>query len=499
MLFHEYKLKQGLLKALDKMGYTESTPIQDLVITAALRGRNIVGQSQTGTGKTAAFLLPMLNRIDTNKKWLQALILAPTRELVNQIGDEIFKLTTFYRVNAVCVYGGASLEVQRNKLKRDPSIIVATPGRLMDFINQKVINLAPVEFFVLDEVDRMLDMWFVRDIRKIRAQMKNIKQTYTFSATISDDIKKIIQEHIADYESIKIAGEVTVDKIHHSYMQIEHEHKLANVKMLIDSHPKDKILIFTQTKRNTKAISEKFADEGYNIAMLNGNMSQGKRMSTLARFKEGTTRILVTTDVAARGLNMNNIGLVINFDVPNEAESYVHRIGRTGRAWAEGKAIILVSEKEIPLIQNIERTNKIKIRKSEHPTIRDEKQKYIHVRLNRSTDKKWGKQPARGDGRIRRPIFKAQRPEERTVGHSRFGTPTSNRPERKPERSWGRWPRKWPQRWAERWPERVRSDRYSSPSRFTKPSSDRSERWHEGWTKQAGQGKRIPFRWLGRK
>ena len=218
--------------------------------------------------------------------------------------------------------------------------------------------------------------------------MPNIKQTYTFSATISEDIKKIIQEHIAEYEFIKVGEEVTVDKIHHSYMKVEHDDKLMNVKMLLDSHPQDKIIIFTQTKRNTKAISERLADEGYKIGMLNGNMSQGKRMSTLAAFKENKIRILVTTDVAARGLNMDNVGLVINFDVPNDTESYIHRIGRTGRAGAHGKAIMFVSEKEIPFFLNIEKANKIKIRKSEEETIRDHKQKYLHIRLDRSTDKK---------------------------------------------------------------------------------------------------------------
>ena len=222
--------------------------------------------------------------------------------------------------------------MQRRKLKKDPSIIVATPGRLMDFINQRVINLSSVQFFVLDEVDRMLDMGFIRDIQKIRNQVKNVQQTYTFSATISEDIKKIIHEHIPVHESIKVGQDVTVDKIHHSYIQVAHEEKLFNVKQLLDLHKQDKVIIFTQTKRNTKSISTTLSASGYKIAMLNGDMSQGKRMSTLAAFKEGTTRILVTTDVAARGLNMDNIGLVINFDVPNDAESYIHRIGRTGRA-----------------------------------------------------------------------------------------------------------------------------------------------------------------------
>lgn len=387
MSFAQYRIKAGILKAIEHMKYTEATPIQKQVIDAALTWENIVWQSQTGTGKTAAFLIPLLHRIDTNKKWLQALILAPTRELVNQIGDEIFNLTKFYRVNAVCVFGGASIHVQKQKLRKKPSIIVATPGRLMDLINQKEINLSPVQFFVLDEVDRMLDMGFVRDIKNIRAQMKEIKQTYTFSATISDAIKKIIEEHIPDYKFIKVGDEITVNKIAHSYIQVEHEDKLFNVQNIINHHKKEKIIIFTHTKRNTKTISTKLSERWYKAAMLNWDMSQGKRTSTLKAFKEWHTRILVTTDVAARGLNMDNIGLVINFDVPNDAESYVHRIGRTGRAWARGKAIILVSDLEIPLIKNIEKTNKIRIKQSEHLAVRDSKKTYNHIRLNRSTDK----------------------------------------------------------------------------------------------------------------
>lgn len=439
MLFSEYKLKQWLLKALAQMGYTQSTTIQDKVLVPALQWKNIVGQSQTWTGKTAAFLLPVLNRIDTNKKWLQALILAPTRELVNQIGEEIYKLTVFYRVNAVCVYWGASLENQRRQLRKNPSIVVATPWRLMDFINQKEISLVPVEFFVLDEVDRMLDMWFVRDITKIRAQMRNIKQTYTFSATISDPIKKIINEHVHEYESIKVGDEITADKIHHTYMQVEHEDKLFNVKHLIDQHYQDKILIFTQTKRNTKSISTALAADGYKVTMLNGDMSQWKRMSTLAAFKKWTTRVLVTTDVAARWLNMDNVGLVINFDVPNEAESYIHRIGRTWRAGAKGKAIILVSRLEEPLVANIEKTNRIKIRKSVQESTRDEKWKYTGIRLDRSTDKKWwkkiGNRSPRKEWRFGRSEKRWEKTDKQIFGRSKT----------KPA-----WARKWPFKWFRR-------------------------------------------------
>jgi ATP-dependent RNA helicase DeaD len=393
MLFSECWLKAWLLRSLESIGYKEVTPIQAQVLKIALNGKNIVWQSQTWTGKTAAFLLPILNKVDTNKKTLQVLILAPTRELVVQIGEEIRNLTKFYGVSFACLYGWASPLLQKNILKKNPAIVVATPGRLMDFMNQKVINIGVAEYFILDEVDRMLDMWFVRDIKKIRAQLKNVKQTLTFSATMNDEMKAIIKEHISSYEFIKIGEGVTVDKIHHRYVAIDHEQKLYNVIKLIRTHPNDKVLIFTHTKRNTKTIHQILIWDKFKAGLLNGDMAQGKRQSTLNAFKAGETQILVTTDVAARGLNMENVWLVINFDVPADPKSYIHRIGRTGRAGASGKAIMLVSPLEIPLFKEIEKIHKIRILSSEHTVLQDKEWSYGNLRLDRSTDKKWGKRP----------------------------------------------------------------------------------------------------------
>jgi len=390
MLFSEFWLKNGLLRSLESIGYKEVTPIQAQVMQIALSGKNIVGQSQTWTGKTAAFLLPVLNKIDTNKKTLQALILAPTRELVVQIGDEIRNLTKFYGVSYACVYGGASPLIQKNNLKRNPAIIIATPGRLMDFMNQKVIDISIAEYFILDEVDRMLDMWFVRDIEKIRAQLRNVRQTFTFSATMNDEMKTIIKKHITDYEFIKIGEAVTVDKIHHRYLAIEHEQKLFNVIKLIKAYPQDKVLIFTHTKRNTKTIQQILLWDWFQAGLLNWDMAQWKRQSTLNDFKLWKTQVLVTTDVAARGLNMENVWLVINFDVPLDPKSYIHRIGRTGRAGASGKAIMLVSPLEVPLLREIEKMHRIRIQPSEHLAAQDPTWAYGHLRLNRSTDKKGG-------------------------------------------------------------------------------------------------------------
>jgi len=391
MLFNELRLKKWLLRWLDEIWYKKATPIQEKVISVALSGKNIVWQSQTWTGKTAAFLLPVLNKIDTNDKSLQVLILAPTRELVTQIWDEIRNLTKYYGATHVCLYGGASPNVQMKNLRKKPAIIVSTTGRLMDFMGQWLVDLSTVNSFILDEVDMMLDMGFVRDIKKIRTNLRNVKQTYTFSATMNNDMKTIIKQHVSSYEFIKIWNVVTVDKINHSYVAVEHEHKLSNVIKLIESHAKDKILIFTHTKRNTKTIHKVLIEHGVNAWLLNWNMWQWKRQWTLNEFKSGKLQVLVTTDVAARWLNMDNVGLVINFDVPVDAKSYIHRIGRTGRAWAHGKALMLVSLIEKPLLRDIEVMHKINVEKSDHQSIRDKNGKFLKVRLNRSTDKLWWK------------------------------------------------------------------------------------------------------------
>ena len=405
MHFNECWLKEGLMKSLIANGYIEATDIQEKVLKLALQGHNIVGQSNTGTGKTAAFLLPLLQKIDTNATVPQALILAPTRELVTQIADEVRNLTRFYGVKVATLYGGASPLIQKQNLQKKPIIIVATPGRLLDFLNQWVIKLNTVNYFVLDEVDRMLDMGFVRDIERIRATLTNVKQTFTFSATLSNEIKTIIRSHIPKYEFIKIGEEATVDKIDHRMLAVDHDEKLFNVIQLLNKYRKDKILIFTHTKRNTQTISKILQADGFSCGMLNGDMTQGKRQSTLNDFKANKIRVLVTTDVAARGLNMEQVALVINFDVPIDAQSYIHRIGRTGRNGESGKAIMLVSDMEIPLLREIEKIHRIRIPHTEEVAAYDREWLYRNLRLNRSTDKKWGKKPPQG-----RPSFKKPRP-----------------------------------------------------------------------------------------
>ena len=372
-------LKPGLLKSLDEVWYKKATPIQKEVISLALEWKNIVWQAQTGTGKTAAFLLPILNNIDTNTKKVQCIILAPTRELVVQITEEIQGLTKYYRVPVVQIFGWVSSMNQKRNLKKWPRIIVATPWRFMDLLWQGLIKLSTVETFVLDEVDRMLDMWFVKDIVKIWKQLSHLKQTLTFSATMNDKIKRVIDNFTPDYEFIKVGDEITVDKINHSYLYIEFKDKIINLTKLVNTHKKEKIIVFVNTKILTNILYEVLLKENCKVCRLNGDIRQSKRISTLKWFTDDKFRVLVTTDVAARGLNMDGIWLVINFDLPVEAESYVHRIWRTGRAGESGKAIMFVWNGEKRALLEVEAVCGGKIKLSDYKWIADENGIYEHL------------------------------------------------------------------------------------------------------------------------
>ncbi len=381
--FKDFDLRPGIQKAIDATGYTEPTQIQTEVWNAAKEWNNIVGQSQTGTGKTTAFLLPLLHKVDNRKRHPQVLIIAPTRELVVQIREDIMKLTEFFPMRSLVLMGGRRREWQKEDLARGPQFIVATPGRLIEFMQEGHLNADQIEYFVMDEVDRMLDMGFIDDVDRIWSQLKNLKQTMTFSATINDEIKKIITKHCSDYEYIRISPSVTVDAIDHTYIELPLEHKFSTLMHLLEGHKNQKTIIFAQTKRNTETITKEINKHGHTAQYLNGDLDQRQRTRALKAFKEGTCKILVTTDVAARGLNMDNVELVVNFEVPREPESYIHRIGRTGRAGAEGKALMLVSPDEKHLMYDIEKTQKIKLEKSaDHQSVADPEGKFTGVKLD---------------------------------------------------------------------------------------------------------------------
>ncbi len=360
-------LKNDLLKALTEMGYTIPTKIQLDVIKDALEWKNIIGQSQTGTGKTAAFVLSLLQNIDLNKRGTQALIIAPTRELVTQIKDEIFKLTKYHRVKSLAVFGWSPIMKQRDLIRQWQDIIIGTPWRVIDLIERNVLKLEHINFFVLDEVDRMLDMWFVDDIDFIWNWLKNLKQVLSFSATITPEIKTIIEKYLwIDYTFIKSTDAITTEKIDHSFIETPHIDKYELLKKFMLTHNSQKTIVFVQTKRDTEILANKLMDDWLKASFLNWDMRQRERFKALKDFQDGYSNIFVVTDVAARWLNMKNIELVVNFDVPTDPESYIHRIGRTGRAWASGKAIMFVSGSERYALKNIERTNKIKIKQVDH-------------------------------------------------------------------------------------------------------------------------------------
>lgn len=285
-LFKDFGMKPGIMKAIEKAGYTEPTQIQAEVWEAAKTGQNIVGQSQTGTGKTTAFLLPLLEKADNKKRHPQVLIVAPTRELVQQIREDIMKLTEFYPMRSLVLMGGKKREWQKEDLARGPQFIVATPGRLIEFMEEGHLKPEQIEYFVLDEVDRMLDMGFIDDVDRIWDQLTNLKQTMTFSATINNEIKDIIQKHCSDFINIKISATVTVDAIDHTYIDLPLADKFPTMMHILDQHKGQKTIIFAQTKRNTETITNELKKHGYTAAYLNGDLDQRQRTRALDAFKK---------------------------------------------------------------------------------------------------------------------------------------------------------------------------------------------------------------------
>lgn len=498
-LFTDFNLKPGLMKAIEKAGYTEPTQIQAEVWEAAKSGQNIVGQSQTGTGKTTAFLLPLLERADPRKRNPQVLIVAPTRELVEQIRADIMKLTEFYPMRSLVLMGGKKREWQKEDLARGPQFIVATPGRLIEFMEEGFLNPEQIEYFVLDEVDRMLDMGFIEDVDWIWDQLTNLKQTMTFSATINNEIKDIITKHCSDFINIKISATVTVDAIDHTYIDLPLADKFPTLMHLLDEHKGQKTIIFAQTKRNTEVITTELKRAGYSAAYLNGDLDQRQRTRALDAFKKGICKVLVTTDVAARGLNMDNVELVVNFEVPREPESYIHRIGRTGRAGATGKALMLVAPDEKHLLYDIEKTQKITLKKSgDHTSKEDSEGKFARVHLDKPlppSDKKrrmmerrernaaggrnWGNKFG-GESRGRSFGGRDRQYGERSFGGSRGGERSYAPREGAPTRTFNRAPsdRTSTERAPRTYTDRPQTDRASSPETRAPraPMSDRGGR-----------------------
>ncbi|MDF7639485.1 DEAD/DEAH box helicase [Lactobacillus sp. ESL0791] len=363
MKFSELGLNDELLKAIKRSGFEEATPIQEQTIPLALAGKDVIGQAQTGTGKTAAFSLPILQNLDKHSKTIQALILEPTRELAIQTQEELFRLGRDEKARVQVVYGGADIGRQIRSLKHHvPAILVGTPGRLLDHLKRKTINLENVNTIVLDEADEMLDMGFIKDIESILGYVKNRKQTLLFSATMPQPILRISEKFMHDPEIVRIkAKELTADLIDQYFVRAKDSEKFDIMCRLIDVEGPDLALVFVRTKRRVDEVNRGLQARGYNSAGIHGDLSQDRRMSVLKRFRAGKLDILVATDVAARGLDISGVTHVYNYDIPQDPDSYVHRIGRTGRAGQNGISVTFVTPNEIGYMRTIEQLTKKKM------------------------------------------------------------------------------------------------------------------------------------------
>ncbi len=359
MSFDKFGLSEPLLRAVDAKGYTSPSPVQAQAIPAVLTGRDVMAAAQTGTGKTAGFVLPILQLLQDGKRAqanrARVLILTPTRELAAQIGESVETYGRFMSLSSTVVFGGVKINPQMQKLRRGVDILVATPGRLLDLHQQNAIRFNDLEILVLDEADRMLDMGFIHDIRKILAVLPAKRQNLMFSATFADEIKSLTRGILHD--PIEVAVDVAnaaADTVEQWLYPVDKSRKAALLRELVQINDWQQVLVFTRTKHGANRLTQTLEKAGINAAAIHGNKSQGARTRALAGFKQGKIRVLVATDIAARGLDIVQLPQVVNFDLPNVAEDYVHRIGRTGRAGSTGKAYSLVSADEVKQLNGIE-------------------------------------------------------------------------------------------------------------------------------------------------
>ncbi|MFC7685934.1 DEAD/DEAH box helicase [Ureibacillus sp. GCM10028918] len=357
--FSELNISESTLRSLKRMGFEEATPIQEGTIKFALEGRDVLGQAQTGTGKTAAFGIPLIENIDPKNPNIQALIIAPTRELAIQVSEELYKIGYDKRVKLLSVYGGQEIGRQIRALKNKPQIIVGTPGRIQDHINRHTLKLDQVQTLVLDEADEMLNMGFIDDINAILENVPETRQTLLFSATMPPAIRKIASNFMKNPEEVKIKSkEMTVENIEQFFVKAQEREKFDVLTRILNVHQPELAIIFGRTKRRVDELSQALSIRGYVAEGIHGDLSQAKRMSVLRQFKENKIDILVATDVAARGLDISGVTHVYNFDIPQDPESYVHRIGRTGRAGKSGLAVTFVTPREMGYLRIVEETTK---------------------------------------------------------------------------------------------------------------------------------------------
>jgi ATP-dependent RNA helicase RhlE len=359
MTFDELQLNDAILQAINEKGYTNPSPIQEKAIPLVMAGDDLMAAAQTGTGKTAGFTLPILHRLNKGNpakaNQTRALILTPTRELAAQVFDNVSLYSKHLSIKSNVVFGGVKINPQMMKLRRGTDVLVATPGRLLDLYNQNAIRFNQLEVLVLDEADRMLDMGFIHDIKKILALLPQKRQTLMFSATFSDDIRNLAKQFLHNPKQVSVSPSnstaVTVKQVIHP---VDNSNKVALLKHLIIENAWFQVLVFVRTKHGANKLTKQLNTIDINSAAIHGNKSQGARTKALAQFKSGELQVLVATDIAARGLDISQLPHVINFDLPDTAEDYVHRIGRTGRAGAEGEAISLVTADAIDQLNDIQ-------------------------------------------------------------------------------------------------------------------------------------------------
>jgi ATP-dependent RNA helicase RhlE len=435
MSFKSLGLSDALVKAVEEKGYTIPSPIQQKAIPPILEGRDILASAQTGTGKTAGFTLPVLQYLTETKnpkyRPLRVLVLTPTRELAAQVHENVREYSKYVNIKSAVVFGGVKAASQIKTLKQGVDILVATPGRLLDLHDQKAVSFKRIDVLILDEADRMLDMGFARDLNKLISFMPAKRQNLMFSATFSKDIKKLAEGILRDPVSVEAEPQnSTAKKVSHKVFKVDKSQKTALTIQLIKDGNWNQVLVFTRTKHGANKLTEKLVKAGISAAAIHGNKSQGARTKALKNFKDNTIKILVATDIAARGLDIPLLPHVINFELPNVPEDYVHRIGRTGRAGAAGEAISLVCSEETEYQKEIEKVLNEKLKTAVlegfEPTDTTPPKRAATQSKN-SFGKKKGNSNSQEDKPKSKPHFKGNKTAGATSGRGRTGAPKKKR------------------------------------------------------------------------
>ena len=370
MDFDSIVTNEELRKAIKDLEWEEPTPVQEQTIPLARQGHDVMSQAQTGTGKTGAFAIPIIEKLEKNKK-IQCLVLTPTRELAIQVAGDLQDMAKYAHVRSVAIYGGQSITVQTDKLSKGVEMVVGTPGRIMDLMRRRELSFDNVRFLVLDEADRMLDMGFIDDIEWILQSVPRNRQTMLFSATLPDTIKQLAKRYMRNPKEVTISPEsLTVPQTEQVYINVGRRNKLWALCRIIDIEKPQLAMVFCSTKRMVDMLADKLSAYGYSADAIHGDLSQAARDKVMAKFRSGKLKILIATDVAARGLDIDDVTHVFNYDIPGHPEDYVHRIGRTARAGKTGKAITFVSQDEQHLVKSIERFGRTKLSENEVPESR---------------------------------------------------------------------------------------------------------------------------------